>query len=273
MSFRHVLGNREPELIREAPLHLPHPPGAAVRSLAALLCREHPLPAKCHGGQAGHRPGSPTSLSVAVFPTLFFSLPHAYKIMGCPAVLVGATGREKVGTRWRTGRAPSFRSQPLFSTQKTLFITETIPDPEDLAESRLSPKPSWLGLYIPQTLTAPSESPSSHQGAPRSLPMQAPYACSLPLSFFSTHFWMTLSPSFFSPHLSHPTPFYFFMRCCKRKGRIWIQLISRMLLLSSAHIYTPPRPHCPKKRAAVGRGAFPRASRHFLPKPWSNSSF
>lgn len=128
-------------------------------------------------GQARPHPSLwPSSLD---FSTLFFSLPHAYKIMGCPAVLVGATGREKVGTRWRTGRAPAFRSQPLFSTQKTLFITETIPDPEDPAESRLSPKPSWLGLYSPQTLTAPSESPSSHRGAPRSLPMQAPYACSL----------------------------------------------------------------------------------------------
>lgn len=44
-------------------------------------------------------------------------------------------------------RTPSSRSHPLFFTQKTFFIVETIPDPDDPAEGGLSPMPRMAGMW------------------------------------------------------------------------------------------------------------------------------
>lgn len=44
-------------------------------------------------------------------------------------------------------RTPSSRSHPLFFTQKTFFIVETIPDPDDPVEGGLSPMPRMAGMW------------------------------------------------------------------------------------------------------------------------------
>lgn len=124
MSFSHVLGNRESELIREAPLHPPRLPGAAVRSLAALLCRERPLLAKCHQGQAGHGPGSPTSLSVAVFPGLpypgLLSSPRLQDY-GVPSSSGGGNGQGESGHEVENGKDPIFQIPTPFLHPENLF--------------------------------------------------------------------------------------------------------------------------------------------------------
>lgn len=44
-------------------------------------------------------------------------------------------------------RTPSSSSHPLFSTQKTFFIVETIPDPDNPAEGGLSSTPQMAGAW------------------------------------------------------------------------------------------------------------------------------
>lgn len=169
---------------REAPLCPPRPPGAAARSPAApLRASAASRRPGCEWPGLARTPswlsslGCPPPPSPSLFPTL--TRLWAVQQLGWgewagrsghvveegripPQKVPSSSPRSMPG--WPLSphrlqapasarlppaeqRTPSSRSHPLFFTQKTFFIVETIPDPDDPVEGGLSPMPRMAGMW------------------------------------------------------------------------------------------------------------------------------
>lgn len=223
--------------------------------------------------------------------------------MKCLAALLGENQQGEVGTRWRKGRSdpspealspspgqwlvsttvytgpgtnlcppslagqrtPSFRSQTFFSTQKTFFITETSPDPENPAEGRLSSTPGMAGVCVSCILT------ESLRVLPQARTTQKPSyvaACSVPHSFLLVFRWLYPLPSpLLSPlHLS--SAFIFSWDAVNLKG--WYR--SCLSLVRSYFPWHTPSPH-PGHNAPrdtpCGQGSISEGIMTFSTRAWA----